>query len=126
MSEIKICGLILCVLVLCTFFKGIKAEYSIFIRIISTVLISGVAITAISPLLDFIEEISQSTPINSYLPLLFKALGISIIIHLTSDVCCDAGESGLAEKIILLGKIEILILSLPLIKDLFSLAKGLL
>lgn len=126
MSEIKICGFILCALVLSIFFKNIKAEYSLFIRIVAAIIISAVTLSTISPLLNYIEEISKNTPIYQYLPTLFKSLGISIIIHLTSDVCYDAGEAGLAEKVVLFGKAEILILSLPLIKELFNLAKGLL
>ena len=123
MSEIKICGFILCILALCTFFKNFKSEYSLFIRIIATLVITGISISAISPILDYVEEITKSTPINTYLPILFKSLGISIIIHLTSDVCYDVGETSLGERIVLFGKIEILALSLPLIKELFNLAK---
>lgn len=126
MSEIKICGFILCILVLCFFFKNIKSEYSLFIRLVATLAISCIALTTVSPLLDYIEQISSNTPVKQYIPVLFKAMGISLLIHITSDVCSDSGEPGLADKLILFGKIEILVLSLPLVKELFNMATGLL
>lgn len=126
MSEIKVCGFILCILVLCSFFKNIKSEYSLFIRLAATIGISFLVLTMISPILEYIEKISMNTPVSQYIPVLFKALGISLLIHITSDVCHDVGETGLAEKVILFGKIEILTLSLPLITELFNVATGLL
>ena len=126
MSEIKICGLILCVLVVSAFFKQLRAEYSLILRIFATILVTYLSITAISPLLDYINEITKDTAVNKYLPVLLKSLGISLVIHLTADICNDAGETSLAEKITLFGKMEILVLSLPLIKELFNLAQGML
>ena len=126
MSEIKICGLILCVLVVSAFFKQLRSEYSLILRIFATILVTYLSITAISPLLDYINEITKDTAVNKYLPVLLKSLGISLVIHLTADICNDAGETSLAEKITLFGKMEILVLSLPLIKELFNLAQGML
>ncbi|MBQ7353006.1 MAG: hypothetical protein IJW54_03260 [Clostridia bacterium] len=113
-------------MVLCSFFKNIRSEYSLFIRLAATLSVSCLVLTMISPLLEYIEKISMNTPVSRYIPILFKALGISLLIHITSDVCYDAGETSLAEKVILFGKIEILALSLPLIKELFNIATGLL
>lgn len=125
MTDIKICGFVLCALVICVFFKNLKSEYSLFIRIIVTSLVSVFTLAAVYPVLTYIEEITKNTVIYQYLPVIMKALGIAFSVHLTADVCMDAGEGALADKIIIFGKVEILILSLPLIKSLFSLAEEL-
>lgn len=124
MNEIRMCGIILCALIVCVVFKNIKQEYSLFIRIVITVFISVISISALYPILSFLDEISKNTPVYQYIPTLIKALGIAFAVHITADVCIDAQENALAERIALFGKAEILVISLPLIKDLFKLCEN--
>ena len=126
MNEIKVCGIVLCSLVICIIFKKIKEEYSLFIRILITISVFVLSISILSPVLTYISEISKKTSMQKYVPTLFKALGISFSVQITSDVCKDAGENSLAERIAFFGRAEILIISLPLIKSLFTLIESLL
>lgn len=118
------CGIILCALIVCVVFKNIKQEYSLFIRIVITVFISVISISALYPILSFLDEISKNTPVYQYIPTLIKALGIAFAVQITADVCIDAQENALAERITLFGKAEILVISLPLIKNLFKLCEN--
>ena len=63
--------------------------------------------------------------IYSYLPTLIKALSIAFRVQITRDACNDAQENGLGEKIAFFGKMEIMVISLPLIKNVFELCKNL-
>lgn len=126
MSELKLCGVVICGIVLCTVFKGIKNEYSLFIRLGITALVTTLSLTLLLPILTYIEEITINTEIYSYIPTLIKILGIAIISELTSDICIDANENGIATKVSLFAKAEILVLTLPLIRSLFDMCQGLL
>lgn len=126
MNEIQMCALVFLALAICVVFKSIKPEYSLFIRIIVTVSVSIITVASLFPILTYIDSISKSTVIHQYLPILIKALGIAFIVQLTSDSCHDAGEDSLANRVCLFGKTEILVISLPLVKNLFELCKGLL
>lgn len=126
MSEIKLCGIVLCAVTLCAVFKNNKSEYSLFIRIAITISISIFSLLLFLPVLTFIDEISKNTVIYRYIPALIKILGISVAIQLTADICKDAGEEAIANKVALFGKAEILILTMPLIKSLFELCKEIL
>lgn len=126
MNEIKACGIVLCALIVCVIFKRIKEEYSLLIRIVVAASVFTVSISILYPVLTYISEISEKTPIKAYIPTLFKALGIAFSVQITADICKDAGEGSLAEKITLFGRAEILIISLPLVKSLFTLAESLL
>lgn len=53
---------------------------------------------------------------------LFKAVGISIIGQVMADVCADYGQSSLSNAIALAGRFAIVIISLPLFKELLSIA----
>ncbi len=125
MNEIKMCGIILSALVICVVFKNLRQEYSIFVRLIISCLVTVVSLAILQPVLSFISEISQNTPVYLYIPTLIKALSIAFIVQITADACIDAQENSLAEKISLFGKAEILVISLPLIKNMFELCKNL-
>ena len=107
-------------------FKNLKSEYSLLVRIVVTVSVFSVSLSLIYPVLSYIEKISSNSEIYKYMPTLMKALGVAFVVEITADICNDAQESTLADRITFLGKAEILVLSLPLLKSLFELSEGLL
>ncbi|MBO5092689.1 MAG: stage III sporulation AC/AD family protein [Clostridia bacterium] len=126
MNEIKMCGIILCALVVCVVFKNIRNEYSLYIRLAITAITSFTSLALFYPILSYIERISKNTAVYTYIPILIKALGIAFCVQITADACKDAGEGTLAERINLFGQAEIILISLPLIKNLFELCEKLL
>ena len=126
MNEIRACGIVLCALIICVVFKSIKSEYSLFVRIVVTIAIFGVSLSVFYPVLTYILEISKNTTIHPYIPILFKALGIAFSVQITADICKDSGEEALGDKISLFGKAQILVISIPIIKNLFKLTENLL
>lgn len=62
---------------------------------------------------------------TAYAKTLVKALGVALVCEMGADVCRELGEAGVASKIELAGKIEILVLALPIARDLLSSARGL-
>ena len=125
MNELKACGLVLCALIVCIVFKNIKSEYSLFIRLLITVSVFCISLSVFYPVLKYVEEVSKGTAIYQYIPTLFKALGIAFTVQITADICKDAQESSLAERICFFGKAEIIVISLPLIKNLLQFCEAL-
>ena len=124
MTELKLCGIIFCALVLIIVFRGLKDEYSLFIRIAITIVITITVLALIQPILSYIDGITNNLIIYKYMPILFKALGITFAVQLTSDCCVDAGEGALAERVNLFGKLQIITISLPLFSNLISLVNN--
>ena len=120
MELFKVCGAVLCVLCICMIFKNIRAEYTLFIRLLITVGTGIISLAVLLPVLKLMEDIAQGTKIASYLPVLIKALGIALTVQITSDICKDSGEGALAQRVEMLGKAEIIVISIPLIKNLLS------
>lgn len=85
-----------------------------------SVTLAGVALAIVSPVLEYINSIAQPYT-GGYLSILLKAVGISLLSSTSADICRDAGEGAIASKVELLGKCEILALSLPLLADLVEL-----
>lgn len=62
---------------------------------------------------------------ESYAVVLFKSLGICFLCQFATDACKDAGQSSLASKVELAGKLMIVTLSLPLIESIINTAANL-
>lgn len=61
---------------------------------------------------------------NTYLPVI-KAVGIACVVRVSSELCRDAGESGLAAKLELCGTGAAIWVTLPLFQDVLELISGL-
>ena len=57
---------------------------------------------------------------------LFRAFGIGLCCEITGDICRDAGKQGLSNALDFSCKVAILLLCVPLWKQLFSLVEELL
>lgn len=123
MNDLKFCGIIICCVVLTSIFKNLKSEYTLFIRIGIALITSVLSFSLFVPIFEYINEITKNTVIYQYLPSLIKILGIVIIAEITIDICNDSGESGIASKVSMVAKGEILLLTLPLIKELFNICQ---
>ena len=119
---LKYCGAALCALAAILVLRSQKSEFSGFVSLGASVVLLGAACTVFFPVMEFVAKTVEGTGFSKYLEVLTKALGITLLAQLCSQVCRDAGESSLAAKLELLGKAEILLLCLPLISELIALA----
>ncbi len=106
--------------------KQYNKEYGLFISLAASVFIIGVILGAIDPVLNFIDSLAEiSETDNKYIGILIKALAVCYIVQIAADCCRDSGESAIASKIELAGKIALLIISLPLFEALLGIVKDL-
>lgn len=95
-------------------------------------LITGVIIliSVASYLPTFTDKINslmtQSNVNPEYAKVLLKSVGICFISQFSSDICKDSGQSALAGKVELAGKILILISALPLMEEILNTASSVL
>ncbi|MBE6621887.1 MAG: hypothetical protein E7630_02930 [Ruminococcaceae bacterium] len=65
----------------------------------------------------------SGTGFDAYGALMLKALGIGVTVKLAGDLCRSMGEETLAGGLELAGKLEILLLCLPLMRELLALLR---
>ena len=111
-----IIGLALVAGALSVVLRQYRPEYALAVSVAAgaaiLVLIIGMAI----PVVNEVNSLAGRAKVSaSSLSILLKALGIVYIAQLAGDACRDAGETSLASKIELGGKIAIVALSLPLV-----------
>jgi stage III sporulation protein AD len=126
MEILSIAALCLVVTVICKLFDSQK-DIAIYIKIAAAALVLGGVIIYVSPIADTINTIfDKAGASDTYINILFKALGICYITQFASDICKDSGEGALAVQIEIAGKITLLLLSLPLFEALTDLVTVLL
>lgn len=122
MTVLKICAVIMISFCAVITAKQANSPIQSFIPIAAF----AVVILAVIPF--FTKELNElllkydTYDFSKYLLILFKALGISFICSVTSEICSSCGENLLSEITILAGKIEILILCMPLIVSLLNIS----
>lgn len=60
-----------------------------------------------------------------YLPVI-KAVGISVVVHIAAQVCRDAGEGSLGNKLELAGTVAAIAACVPLMQQVFTLLESML
>ncbi len=102
--------------------KAQKPELALQVSIITGILIFMLVAVKLSAVIDFIKTFSQKADIDStYIAILLKIVGIAYISEFGAEVCKDAGESSIASKIELAGKVTIVVLAVPIITSLLDL-----
>ena len=101
---------------------GIKPEYGMLIGVCGSVLLLIAAMPGIEKLMSMVMNTAENAQINlSYVGIVIKASGISCISSVCSALCRDMGQTAIATKLELAGRIAIVLTSVPAINALLSL-----
>ena len=126
MTVLKLCMVALLVLTSTTVIRSWKSDFVPLVRIGAVVLFGSLLIASAKPLLSLITDLGNGSGTAQYLETILKGLGIVILTQICSDVCRDSGEGTLATHIETVGKVELLLLCIPLIEKILATATKLL
>ena len=118
-------GLITCVATLIV--KPIRSDFSIIIAIVGGLIILFMIVNYLSTVFDSLKNIINFTGLNSDLyTLLLKIIGVGYLVEFTASICSDTGNSSLGDKILLGGKIIIMVMAMPIILSILDIIMELL
>ena len=126
MDTVKICLCAIAGVGLAVILRQWKGDWVLLLRLAMILALGATALSAAAPLIRYLQSIPSLAGFTDYAEPLLKALGIGMLTQVCADVCRDCGESGVANGVELLGKVEILLLCLPLIHHLLEVAQELL
>lgn len=112
-------------IILLSILKQYKSDYVIVFKL---AIIAFIAFTAIETInsnrieLSFLTDLNGQSP--SYFPIILKTLGIVIITQISSSLCKESGEESLSLIVELVGKVSVLIVSIPLMESLYIIIKS--
>lgn len=121
MDIVKIIGVGLIALIIIVVIRQYKPEFTMYVSIIAGVIILFLVLDKVTGIITLLTSLSKKTGINSeYLSILLKITGIAILTEFAVSICKDAGETAIASKVDLGGKIIIISMSIPIISALLE------
>ena len=121
MQITQIVGVVLTATSLALLLRQYRAEYALFLSITITVGVVAVLSPIIKEILGSVERIGAATDTAQSAVLIMKALGISFLAASAADICRDAGESAMAARVEVAGKVTVLSLAMPMAFQLIEL-----
>jgi stage III sporulation protein AD len=107
------------------YMKSVKSEYSTIISIGAGILIFGYALICLEKIIGSIETLGSYLSISSvYIRILLRITGVAYICDFASCICKDAGYQAIASQIELLGRLSIVVMSLPVLQTLLTTING--
>lgn len=121
MDIIKIIGIALIALIIIIIVKQYRPEFVMYVSLIAGALILMLILDKMGAIIDLLESLSNKTAINNeFLVLLIKITGIAFLTEFTVSICKDSGESAIANKVDIGGKIIIISMSISIIASLLE------
>jgi stage III sporulation protein AD len=122
MDFMAILGFALVVTVLLIILRKERPEIAVVLGIAAAGVILGALMQKIGEVLLVFETLAVKAEVNQeYLKLAVKIVGLAYLAGFGAQICRDAGESGMAAKIELAGKIFILVLGIPVMAGILDL-----
>ena len=126
MEVLKIVGLGITICILLVVVKQVKPELSVAILIAGSCVMMIVILKYFTNLFSIFDVIIEKTGIDSELfSCILKIIGIGYLIEFSAGICLDTGNSSIADKVVLGGKILIFIVAMPIITNLLDIVIGL-
>ncbi len=118
-------GLITCLATM--IIRPIRSDFAVIIAIVGGLIILFMVVNYLSSVFETFRNIIGITGLNSSLyTLLLKIIGVGYLVEFTAGICSDTGNSSLGDKVLLGGKIIILVMALPIITNILHIVMELL
>lgn len=120
---IKICALSLVCAAAYLILSALGSQISFGAKLASTVLIGGALAVMAEPVISEILSFSKAhEELGRYAGTVLRAVGIAVLSRLCADICRDCGESTLASGVEIALRLEILVLCIPLVREIIGAA----
>ena len=125
MTVLETLGISLLCAVSALVLREFKSPIAPFVTLIGGLLILLSLVPRAKAAIDFALSLSESLP-AFFGETVGKVLGVGFLCGAGADVCSELGAPALGAKLSLFGKLEIFLLSLPILTELLSRAEALL
>ena len=121
MDIIKIIGIGLISLIIIVIVRQYKPEFTLYVSLLAGALILVFILDKIDGIINLLTNLSNKTAINNeFLVMLIKITGIAFLTEFAVSICKDSGESAIASKVDMGGKVIIVSMSIPIISSLLE------
>ncbi len=123
---IAVVGLLLCAAMLAVLLRAQRPELAMGLGLAAAAVVAMLLVRQIAPLISTMRRMLTLTSLPTEgFGVVLKAAGVCLLTQITADTCRDAGETALAAKAELAGRVLMLVLAVPLFEELLSLVTAL-
>ena len=124
---VKIAAIAIALGIIVIYLKNVNSELFILALIGSGIVLLYSAAEYFITTINFFSAVIQRTGVKSeYFEIIFKCVAIGYLVEFSAGTLVDAGLNSLADKLVLIGKVVIISVSMPIIYSVFNLLTGLL
>lgn len=121
MEVVKVIGIAFITLIVTIMIRQYKPEFGVYASVIGGALILIMVLDKLSGVITLLTNLSNKVSYNNkFIIILLKITGITFLTEFAASICKDTGESAIANKVDLAGKVMIVSLSLPIISSLLE------
>lgn len=122
MEIFKIVGFAVVAVFVITVLKSLKKDdFALIVTILAAVVMFVFLLLKVEDIINILMSVITKAGINEeYLALLLKVTGVSYIVELATNICKDAGSNSLASKVEMLGKVSIVVLTIPILTSVLN------
>ena len=125
MDIMKIIGVAFVTTVASGLLKNTKPELSFAVTVTGVIVILLFLVDSMQSTLTVFSSIAEMTGVeNGLLKILLKIVGVGYLTEFGAGILNDFGSNAVADKVVLGGKITIVMLSLPVLESLLQLVRG--
>ena len=125
MDIMKIVGVAFVTTVASVLLKNTKPELSFAVTVTGVIVILLFLVDSMQSTLTVFSSIAEMTGVeNGLLKILLKIVGVGYLTEFGAGILNDFGSNAVADKVVLGGKITIVMLSLPVLESLLQLVRG--
>lgn len=125
MDIVKICGAALLCALVAAILKKLGSPTWCAAAVVGVIGAALFVLPKIKGIVDSVGTMASGTPVAEKFPIVLKVCAAAVLTEICADVCAATGEHDLSKSLSAAGKIEMIYLSLPLIKELFDCASSL-
>lgn len=119
MTIFKIVGFGIISVALIIILKNQKPEMALMCVLAASIILLVFIFDEFKQVIDLLNTLIENSSIDKeFLKIILKVVGISYIVEFGRNICIDAGENSIANKIEIAGKVIIVSLSIPVITSL--------
>ena len=121
MDIVKIIGVGLISLIIIIIVRQYKPEFTLYVSLLAGAIILVFIMVKLDGIINLLTTLSNKTAINNeFLTLLIKITGIAFLTEFAVSICKDTGETAIANKVDMGGKVIIVSMSIPIISSLLE------
>lgn len=101
--------------------KQVKPELAIMVSIAGSLTIVLLILSSVTSLFGSYRNLLEKTGLSGNLfTCVLKVIGVGYLVEFSSGICAESGVSSVANKILLAGKVLILIMCMPVLQSLID------